>query len=40
MLVPELAEAIVNEQQPEEVTLPGLLEAVPVGWGEQRVAFP
>jgi hypothetical protein len=37
MLVPELAKAIVNEQQPEAVTLPGLLdEGVPVGWGEQR----
>ena len=39
MLVPELAEAIVNEQQPEGVTLPRLLEGVPVGWGEQKAAF-
>jgi hypothetical protein len=40
MLVPELAEAIVNEQQPEGVTLRGLLEGVPAACGEQRVAFP
>jgi hypothetical protein len=35
MLVLELAKAIVNEQQPEGVTLSGLLEGVPVGWGKQ-----
>lgn len=40
MLVPELAEAIVNEQQPEGVTLLGLLEGVPAAWREQKAAFP
>jgi hypothetical protein len=33
MLVPELAEASVNEQQPEGVTLSGLLEGMPAAWG-------
>ena len=38
LLAPEMVEAILNGRQPEGVTLPGLLEGVPVGWGEQRSA--
>jgi hypothetical protein len=36
LLAPELVEAILNGRQPEGVTLPRLLEEVPVAWGEQR----
>jgi hypothetical protein len=36
LLAPEMVEAILNGRQPEGVTLPALLEGVPVGWGEQR----
>ena len=32
---PEMVEAIVAGRQPEGMTLPTLLEGVPVGWGEQ-----
>jgi hypothetical protein len=35
LLAPEMVEAILNGRQPEGVTLPALLEGVPVGWGEQ-----
>ena len=35
LLAPEMVEAILEGRQPEGVTLPGLLEGVPVGWGEQ-----
>jgi hypothetical protein len=35
LLSPAMVEAILNGRQPEGVTLPGLLEGVPVGWGEQ-----
>ena len=38
LLAPDLVEAILNGRQPEGVTLPGLLEGVPMGWGEQRNA--
>ena len=38
LLAPEMVEAILNGRQPEGVTLPRLLEGVPVGWGEQRNA--
>jgi hypothetical protein len=31
--VPNIIEAIPDGRQPEGVTLPGLLEEVPVGWG-------
>jgi hypothetical protein len=37
LLAPELVEAILNGRQPEGMTLPRLLEGVPVGWGEQRL---
>jgi hypothetical protein len=36
LLAPDLVEAILNGRQPEGVTLPRLLEGVPVVWGEQR----
>jgi hypothetical protein len=36
LLVPDLLTAILDWRRPEGVTLPGLLEGVPVGWGEQR----
>ncbi|MFN8891388.1 MAG: hypothetical protein ACK530_01985 [Alphaproteobacteria bacterium] len=36
LLAPEMVEAILDGRQPEGVTLRGLLEGVPVGWGEQR----
>ena len=39
LLPPEMVEAILDGRQPEGVTLPRLLERVPVGWGEQKVAF-
>ena len=39
LLAPELVEAILNGRQPEGVTLPALLEGVPVGWGEQRLVI-
>jgi hypothetical protein len=35
LLSPTMVEAILDGRQPEEVTLPGLLEGVPVGWVEQ-----
>jgi hypothetical protein len=35
LLAPEMVEAILEGRQPEGVTLPGLLEGVLVGWGEQ-----
>ena len=36
LLPPEMVEAILDGRQPDGVTLPGLLEGVPVGWREQR----
>ena len=36
LLPPEMVEAILDGRQPEGVTLPALLEGVPVGWGEQE----
>jgi len=36
LLSPAMMEAILNGRQPEGVTLPALLEGVPVGWGKQR----
>jgi hypothetical protein len=35
LLAPAMVEAILAGRQPEGVTLPGLMEGVPVGWGEQ-----
>ncbi|MGI9128140.1 MAG: hypothetical protein ACR2IG_08005 [Roseomonas sp.] len=39
LLAPEMVEAIVDGRQAEGVTLPGMLEGVPVAWGEQRNAL-
>lgn len=38
LVPPAMVEAILDGQQPAEATLPGVLEGVPVGWGEQRAA--
>jgi hypothetical protein len=35
LLAPHLVEAILNGREPEGVTLPRMLEGVPVRWGEQ-----
>jgi hypothetical protein len=35
LLAPPMVEAILAGRQPEGVTLPGLLEGVPVRWGER-----
>jgi hypothetical protein len=37
LLPPAMVEAILAGRQPEEVTLPVLLEGVPVGWGGANV---
>ena len=39
LLAPDLVEEILEGRQPEGVTLPALLEGVPVGWGEQAIAM-
>jgi hypothetical protein len=39
LLAPAMVEAILNGRQPEWVTLPALLEGVPVGWGEQSIVI-
>ena len=36
LLAPDMVEAILDGRQPEGVTLPALLEGVPVGWGLQQ----
>jgi hypothetical protein len=38
LLAPPMVEAILNGRQPEGVTLPGLLDGMPVAWGEHRNA--
>ena len=40
LLAPEMVEAILDGRQPDGVTLPGLLEGVPVGWGESSQDEP
>ena len=35
LLAPELVEAILDERQPEGVTLPALMKGVPVEWKRQ-----
>jgi hypothetical protein len=37
LLAPEMVEAILDGRQPDEVTLPELVEGVPVTWGEQKL---
>ena len=39
LLALEMVEAILDGRQPEEVTLPGLLEGVPVVWAEQMLVL-
>jgi hypothetical protein len=39
LLAPEMVEAILAGRQAEGVTLPVLLEGMPVGWGEQAIAM-
>ena len=39
LLSPTMVEAILAGRQPEGVTLPALLEGVPVGWGEQSIVI-
>lgn len=37
LLAPEMVKAILDGRQPDEVTLPELVEGVPVTWGEQKL---
>ena len=39
LLAPDMVEAILDGRQQDGVTLAGLLVGVPVGWGEQKLAF-
>ena len=39
LLAPDIVEAIMDGRQGSEVTLPGLMEGVAVGWGDQRAAI-
>jgi hypothetical protein len=39
LLAPDIVEAILNGRQPEGMGLPGLLELLPVGWAQQRIAL-
>jgi len=39
LLAPKMVEAILDGRQPEGVTLPGLMEGVPLEWGQQSAAF-
>ena len=39
LLAPEIVEAILDGRQPERMTLPSLMEAMPVGWAEQKARF-
>lgn len=39
LLAPDIIEAIFHGRQPEGMTLPGLMERVPVVWREQSPAF-
>ncbi|MEI6159587.1 MAG: hypothetical protein WCP77_07125 [Roseococcus sp.] len=36
LLAPDIVEAILDGRQPEEMTLPGLMEPFPVEWERQR----
>jgi hypothetical protein len=36
LLAPDIVEAILDGRQPEGMTLPGLMEGVPVAWSEQH----
>ena len=37
LLAPDIVEAILHGRQPEEMTLPALMEGVAVGWPGQRI---
>jgi hypothetical protein len=39
LLAPAIVESILNGRQPEWVTLPALLEGVPVGWGSSASSW-
>ena len=39
LLPPAMVEAILAGRQPQAVTLPALIDGVPVGWEEQKAAF-
>jgi hypothetical protein len=39
LLTPDLVEAILDYQQPDRVTPPGLMEPLPTSWAKQRVQF-
>ena len=39
LLAPDIVEAILDGQQPDGITLPGLMKGVAVGWEGQRAAF-
>ena len=36
LLAPDIVEAILDGRQPEELTLPRLMEALPLEWGRHR----
>jgi len=36
LLAPDIVEAILDGRQPEQMTLPGLMELFPVDWGRQQ----
>ena len=38
LLAPDIVDAILDGQQLEDMTLPGLMEPLPVEWGRQRSA--
>ncbi len=39
LLAPDIVEAILDGRQPEEMTLPGLMEPFRVEWDMQLAAF-
>ena len=39
LLAPDIVEAILVGRQPAELQLDGLMQRLPVGWGEQQAAL-
>jgi len=39
LLAPKIVKAILDGRQPPKMTLPVLMEPLPVDWGEQRSGF-
>jgi len=39
LLAPDIVEAILDGRQPEGMTLPALMEPIPVEWEEQRATL-